>query len=761
MDNRHLETALQHLRKLVGVPAGTVLNDGQLLERFASHRDEAAFELLVRRHGAMVGNVCRRILGNSADADDAFQATFLVLVRKASSLDCKGPLAPWLYTVAQRVALRARAKRGRGQAGTGPEPTTTGSDPAAADLREVIDQELSRLPEKYRAPVVLCYLEGKTHEEAAQELHWPLGTLKCRVLRARDQLRARLARRGLALSAAFVASALTTEAARASVSAALVESAVKTAFLYAAGSAAAATIPAVALAEGALRAMFLTKLKVAAAVALVLVSVGSGAMAYHARGGGAATTSPGGEQFVAAADPAKPAVRNPLDAPWEDMAGADDVKALRAIAFFSKTPKESLAYLKANVKPILIDAKMIAVWIGDLESEQFAVRERARVELEACGEYAVQYLEAALDGKPTLNTRKQIETILKRLKSPERPARWVQTVRALALLEQFGTPEAKEVVLAVSKGRAKAWPTQEAETTLDRMTEKPSVALPRLWDVFPSRDEAKVARAFLAMAGQPKATVTFLKELLDNRVLRQDTPGLKERVNALIDGLDSPQFADRVKANEDLVALGEPAVPLLREALALRKRLPLETRRRIELAIDAIGKQGAGVPRGGKLETGDVKWDVLLARLTVLLEHIGTPEAKELLEQLKNSKALQAKGGKEALSPDGKIRAVIGADGAIALHDVATEKVLASINGHVGGALCVCFSPDGKFLASGGADRRISLWQPATGKQVRTFTGHAASVVGIAFSEDGRSISSEGEDKATIVWDVATGKVVK
>ena len=179
----------------------TGFSEWQLLERYLQYRDEFAFQALVARHGPMVLGVCRRMLVNQADVDDAFQATFLVLVRKASHLGPRDAIGPWLYGVATRVALRARSEAARRRR---LEPITSElngaiDDRVSADreMGEVIDQELCRLPSKYRHPIVLCYLEGRTHEEAARQLKWPIGTVKGRLSRARELLQSRLTRRGM------------------------------------------------------------------------------------------------------------------------------------------------------------------------------------------------------------------------------------------------------------------------------------------------------------------------------------------------------------------------------------------------------------------------------------------------------------------------------------------------------------------------------------------------------------------------------------
>jgi RNA polymerase sigma-70 factor (ECF subfamily) len=169
------------------------------VRRFASERDEEAFAVLVRRHGPLVLGVCRRVLGAAPDAEDAFQATFLVLARKAGSIRDPHLLGSWLYGVASRIARKARRAANKRQAreqqlnGRVACAASASADP---DLLPVLEEELRRLPEKIRAAVGLCYLEGKTNEEAARLLHWPTGTVKGRLARARCLLRQRLTRRG-------------------------------------------------------------------------------------------------------------------------------------------------------------------------------------------------------------------------------------------------------------------------------------------------------------------------------------------------------------------------------------------------------------------------------------------------------------------------------------------------------------------------------------------------------------------------------------
>jgi RNA polymerase sigma factor (sigma-70 family) len=203
-----LEKTLTDTVTLSGRYAGSLaydaLSDGQLLEWFINQREEGAFAALVRRHGPMVMSVCRRVLRNSHDAEDAFQATFLVLAEKAPRLRQPELLANWLYGVAYRTALHARQRASR-RSDREREAATlsvSGSDSEteSRELRRVLDEELQGLPEKYRAPLVLCYLEGMTNEEAARMLGWPSGSISYRLARGRELLRERLESRLAGLS---------------------------------------------------------------------------------------------------------------------------------------------------------------------------------------------------------------------------------------------------------------------------------------------------------------------------------------------------------------------------------------------------------------------------------------------------------------------------------------------------------------------------------------------------------------------------------
>ncbi len=290
MEGGQVGAVLRQIERLFTAGSVSGMSEGQLLERFVSRRDQAAFEALVARHGPMVLGVCRRVLRDPEEADDAFQATFLVLVRKAGSLRDRDLLANWLYGVAYRVSLRARAvaSRRRATETTGVEDLADGRAGSDRERWTWLHEEVHKLPEKYRAPIVLCYLEGLTHEEAADRLRWPVGTVKGRLSRARELLRSRLTRRGLTLEAGALTAFFIGDAS-AAVPPALVDSTVKAAALVAAGKAAAAgtiSAGAAALMQGTLHTMYLTKLKtIAASFALAgLLTTGAGVLAYQSQG---------------------------------------------------------------------------------------------------------------------------------------------------------------------------------------------------------------------------------------------------------------------------------------------------------------------------------------------------------------------------------------------------------------------------------------------------------------------------------------------
>jgi len=299
------------------------VTDGELLSRFVNERDEAAFESLFLRHGAMILGVCRRILRSEADAHDAFQATFVVFLRKAGSIQPRAMVGNWLYGVAQRTSLKARALRrmpAMSWAGESLASFDASRDQVQAELRDLLDRELSRLPDKYRAPVVLCELEGRSIKEAAQTLDCPAGTVASRLARGRNLLAKRLTRQGLVTSSVALAGLLANEAASAAVPTRLCFAMIEAATVVTFNRSLAAGIASSEvshLAAEVLETMSISRLRwaIAACVSISLAVAGGSRFLYRASAAEEKSTPPAvvttADDKSEKRDPDKPAQQKP------------------------------------------------------------------------------------------------------------------------------------------------------------------------------------------------------------------------------------------------------------------------------------------------------------------------------------------------------------------------------------------------------------------------------------------------------------------
>jgi RNA polymerase sigma factor (sigma-70 family) len=390
MTNRSLDSLLHNLRARLSNSASAELTDRQLLEDFSTLRDSAALTRVVARHGPMVLGVCRRWLSCEIDAEDAFQATFLVLARKAGALPWREMVGGWLHTMATHIARDARRRVLRNNLAPLPEEgiAQDGSEDSLtrSDLRRVLDEELSQLPAKLRDPLVLCYLQGKTHEEAAREIGLPRGSLAKRLAGAQELLRKRLTSRGIVLTAGLLATAVA-ENASAAVPAALTAATVKVATLFVAVEALAAVAfsgTATALAEGAIKAMFATKIKTATAALLAVSLVGvSAGVVVHGAGGDQRTGDP--------------------TAPGMLVASA-----------YEKSTKKTEKKESPATEPTEID-KLIAA----LDDKDFATRERAMKQLLEKGKKIVPALVEALKNTKSVEQKKRLETLVGKLDPPK------------------------------------------------------------------------------------------------------------------------------------------------------------------------------------------------------------------------------------------------------------------------------------------------------------------------------------------------------
>lgn len=373
MNNHHAHSLIRFLRHVAGPEGRGRDADEQLLHRFARQRDQTAFAALVARHGPMVLGVCGRLLRDPNDVEDAFQATFLVLARKAWSLTSPHLLAPWLYGVARRTALEARLRAARRRARERPVVDAATPDPAVraawSDVRPVLDEEIAGLPERYRVPFVLCYLEGRTNGETARLIGCPEGTVASRLSWARQRLRARLTRRGVTLSAGAFAALLCGKTA---VAPALAGGTAIAAVSFAGGGAAARVVSTNvgSLAGKVLTQMAWTRLRNAAGVlvTLFLVIGAGGAFVGSSRGGG----EPGGREVIVA----RPLARDIADE--EEFSGTTTVDAVeirtRVAGSVVKLHFKDGDEVKASQLLVEIDAPSLKADLDRAEAN-FAVRD--------------------------------------------------------------------------------------------------------------------------------------------------------------------------------------------------------------------------------------------------------------------------------------------------------------------------------------------------------------------------------------------------
>lgn len=288
MSSGQLEKVVHHLRRMAGISDAQRAADGQLLERYISSRDENAFAVLVRRYGRLVRSVCRNILRHEQDIEDAFQVTFMVFACKAASIRKSSSVASWLYGVAYRTAMNTKRTRTRRcEKQREPEGHSREQPVAEASLREIqaiLDEEVQRLPEKYRSPFILCCLEGKSRAEAGEQLGLMEGTVSSRLAQARKRLQQRLTRRGVVLSAVLCAVELSRTAA-ASVAPILVKGTIQAALSFAAGNAAATHLisaEVASLASSVLQALFAKTVKMTTIALLTIgLMAGAGLLACH------------------------------------------------------------------------------------------------------------------------------------------------------------------------------------------------------------------------------------------------------------------------------------------------------------------------------------------------------------------------------------------------------------------------------------------------------------------------------------------------
>jgi RNA polymerase sigma factor (sigma-70 family) len=731
MTTETVQPLLQLIRRRVEDQLLVQMPDQELLRRFNDHQDETAFCAILRRHGPMVLDVCRGVLGNEDDVEDAFQATFLVLVHKVGSVRKAASLGSWLYGVAYRTALKARAQSATRRKHEGRTPvchTRQPDDLTWRELQQVLHEELARLPERYRAPLVSCYLQGKTQDEAALSLGVSEATLKKHAERGRALLQARLARRGFgptALVAFFVWPAATPSACLPPV---LVSSAVQAARLLMSGKTATALLMlprATTLADGLVRPMFFTKMKLATTVLLLAGLLGI-AMSASVPAGRTRASEPGG-RICLVEDPKADGPATENRKPATDRAG--DPLPQDALLRLGTLRQRRLYDDIFGRNQLLPDGKTVVT------SSENAVRwvDNATGRLKESwplpkGQHVLGFSH---DGQLAL------------LGDDGSLHLWDLVARKeLRALEGKGEPGRAGAIFSPDGSVVAA----HSDDTIRRQ------GLVRVWDIVTGRklwQESMVTGFWdngLTLVGFPPDCRTLV--LLDNssnRVsLRDRDTGQELHSFATLPRNDSR--ACGLSPDGQALFMGTAGTAVHAWDLATGKELPLLDGHRGQANQFALSRDSKTVLTGGS-DPFVLVWDWPAGKLRGRIE-LGAGKGLSHL----------------AVSADGKKAEIIcGGDRAVRLFDLESSKELPPpCEGHLGPVLGVALTPDGQVISAGG-DNTVRVWDLRTGQPLHEHrTEHATGASRLTVSADGRLVAtSDYNSTAVALHDRDTGRLVR
>ncbi len=727
MGREPLEEAVARIRTLVSRRGAQGKCDSELLRAYSAQNDQIAFGAIVERHGPLVFAVCERVLHHDQDAEDAFQAVFIVLAKKAASL-CKHPsLAGWLHQVGHQVALTARraAMRRRRYESNAKmvEQVNPAWQAAWNEVQELVDEEVQRLPDKYREPFILSHLEHLSCVQVARRLGLKEGTVWSRLAEARKLLRTRLTRRGVALSAVLSATAVAPGPASASLPAGLIASTLIAATSYK-GSVTTTGVVSKQVAElvrGAITGLLATKLKVGVAVVLSLSAVAGAASLYAHYPEPAAARGSGPLDKSMTKTEGQALIRRPGTDLYGDPLPVGALARFGTMRFRYAGYVQRVAFSPDGTELACVGGQGIQFWNTASDKPRLLVGEKADAmaflaggkQILACGDHCVVYDVA--DGKE---------------------------VRRLPLDGQFRrstlSPDRKQLAGVGRDGALLLVDTADGHVIErlrgheDHLNKRPQV--PEVMSVTFSPDGKWLASACV----------------LDPRVIIWSTA--TRNMQYVLPGHDKPQVVIFSPDGRRLASGDDSGVIRLWDVATGRKLQELRGQADSIFALafspDGLAlASGAGPSSFGERHAGEN----LATGGTVRLWNLETGHARLL-------PGPASRVGTIAFSPDGASLAVGGSDTRIRLIEIARAEEKNEPIGHDGRIDCIAISPDGTTLATGGNGNFIHLWDTNTSTERARLEGHQPGLRSLAFTPDGQELVSGGYDDNIRVWDWRLGQ---